>query len=131
MFNRAFIVGALGADPESRKTSNDKDVCNIRVATNEGYGDKQQTEWHRVTLWGKSAEIAQKYLQKGSVVIIMGQIKTRSWEDNAGVKKFSTELHVGGFGTEIKIVSGGKKGGDESNQEIAPPGEDLEPIPDL
>lgn len=93
-------MGNLGADPELRYTQNNTAVANIRLATNESYktaqGDLQEaTEWHRLVLWGRLAEIANEHLSKGSRVYITGKLQTRSWEDSDGVKRYSTEVNVG------------------------------------
>lgn len=94
-FNKAILVGRLGKDPESRNVSG-KTVVNFTVANDESYKDrngeqKKKTEWHKIVVWGKQAEIAQQYLKKGSLVLIEGKIQTRSW-DKDGVKQYSTEI---------------------------------------
>ncbi len=96
--NKAIIIGNLGADPEVRTTPSGQMVCNLSVATSENYTDRngnrqERTEWHRVVLWGKLAELAQRYLSKGRKVFIEGRIQTRSWEDQqTGQKRYSTEI---------------------------------------
>lgn len=98
--NKAIIVGNLGGDPEIRHLSSGAAVANINVATTETYKDRQtgerreQTEWHRVVLWRGLAEIAEKYLRKGSKVYVEGKLRTRSWEDQSGQKKYTTEIHA-------------------------------------
>ena len=96
--NKAILVGRLGRDPETRYTSGGQAVANFTMATDETYKDRsgerqKRTEWHRVVLWGKLAEIAQQYLKKGTLVYIEGRIQTRQWEDKRdGQKKSSTEI---------------------------------------
>ena len=96
--NKAVIVGRLGADPEIRYASNGNAITNIRVATNETWkqretGEAQQrTEWHRIVMFGKLAEIASKYLKKGSQAYFEGRIKTSKWQDEGGNDRYSTEI---------------------------------------
>lgn len=95
--NKAMIIGRLGADPEVRYTQNNTAVATMSVATSERYKDRngelqENTEWHRVVAWGRLAEIAQKYIKKGSQVYIEGPIQTRSWEDKEGQKRYTTEI---------------------------------------
>lgn len=96
--NKVILIGNLGADPELKYTpSGNKAVCNLRIATSETYKDKsgqrqENTEWHRVNVWGDQAENCNKYLAKGRSVYIEGRIQTRSWEDKDGQKKYSTEI---------------------------------------
>lgn len=104
--NKAIIVGRLGRDPETRFTSGGQQVTNFSVATDETFkdrsGEKQKrTEWHRIVLWGKLAEIASQYLSKGSLVYLEGRIETREWEDKQGVKKFTTEI----IGNTLRMLS--------------------------
>ena len=96
--NKAIILGNLGKDPEMRHTQSGIPVCSFPVATSEVYVDrntgdrKETTEWHNVVLWRKLAETAEKYLHKGSQVYIEGKIRTRSWEDESGQKRYTTEI---------------------------------------
>jgi single-strand DNA-binding protein len=96
--NKAILVGRLGRDPETRYTSGGQAVANFTLATDETYKDRsgerqKRTEWHRVVLWGKLAEITQQYLKKGMLVYIEGRIQTRQWEDKRdGQKKSTTEI---------------------------------------
>lgn len=106
--NRAMIIGNLGRDPEVRYMPNGDAVCNINVATTENWKDKssgerrEATEWHRVTLFGKLAEIAGQYLKKGSQVYLSGKIKTRKWQDKDGQDRYTTEIHA----DEMKMLGG-------------------------
>ncbi|HAJ3619860.1 TPA: single-stranded DNA-binding protein [Escherichia coli] len=103
--NKVILVGNLGQDPEVRYMPNGGAVANITLATSESWRDKQtgemkeQTEWHRVVLFGKLAEVAGEYLRKGSQVYIEGQLRTRKWTDQAGVEKYTTEVVVNVGGT--------------------------------
>lgn len=95
--NKAMIIGRLGADPDVRYTQNNTAVANMSVATSERYKDKngeqqENTEWHRVVAWGRTAEICQEYLKKGSLVYFEGPIQTREWEDKDGQKRYTTEI---------------------------------------
>lgn len=94
--NKVIIVGRLGADPETRQVGNGGTVARLSVATSENWVDKEgqkqeRTEWHRIVVWGKLAEICGRHLSKGRQVYVEGRLQTRSWEDN-GQKKYSTEI---------------------------------------
>jgi single-strand DNA-binding protein len=96
--NKAILVGRLGRDPETRFTSGGQAVANFTLATDESFKDRagerqKRTEWHRIVLWGKLAEITQQYLKKGMLVYVEGRIQTRQWEDKRdGQKKQTTEI---------------------------------------
>lgn len=95
--NKAIIVGNLGQDPELRYTGNQNPVVTLSVATTETWpgkdGQKQeQTEWHRIIVWGKQAENCARYLKKGRPVYVEGRIQTRSWDDKTGQKRYTTEI---------------------------------------
>jgi single-strand DNA-binding protein len=96
--NKAILVGRLGRDPETRFTSGGQPVANFTMATDESYKDRagerqKRTEWHRIVVWGKLAEITQQYLKKGMLVYIEGRIQTRQWEDKRdGQKRSTTEI---------------------------------------
>ncbi len=100
MLNKAMIIGNLGKDPEVRYMPNGNAVCNLTIATLEKWTDKtsgekkEATEWHRVVLFDKQAEVAGQYLKKGRPVYIEGKIKTRKWTDKDGVEKYTTEIHA-------------------------------------
>ncbi|AUH01905.1 single-stranded DNA-binding protein [Prodigiosinella confusarubida] len=103
--NKVILVGFLGQDPEIRYIPNGTAVANFSLATAETWRDKQtgeekeRTEWHRVVMFGKLAEIVGEYLRKGSQVYIEGQLQTRKWTDNAGVERWTTEIMVKQQGT--------------------------------
>lgn len=119
--NKVILVGNLGQDPEIRYQPSGGAVANLSIATSESWRDKQtgenkeQTEWHRVVLFGKLAEVAGEYLRKGSQVYIEGKLRTRKWQDQAGQEKYTTEVvvNVGG----VMQMLGGKQ---ESGQQQKP-----------
>jgi single-strand DNA-binding protein len=110
--NKVILIGNLGADPETRAMPSGTTVANLRVATSESWRDKQtgeqqeRTEWHRVALFGRLAEIAGEYLRKGSQVYIEGSLRTRKWQDKQGNERYSTEI----VGNELQML-GGRGGG--------------------
>jgi single-strand DNA-binding protein len=110
--NKVILVGNLGADPETRYMPSGKAVSNIRIATSEGWKDKQsgdvqeRTEWHSVVLFDKLGEIAAEYLRKGSQVYIEGSLRTRKWQDKEGKDRFTTEI----VARELQML-GGRSGG--------------------
>ncbi len=110
--NKVILIGNLGADPETRAMPSGSTVANLRVATSESWRDKQtgeqqeRTEWHRVALFGRLAEIAGEYLKKGSQVYIEGSLRTRKWQDKQGNDRYSTEI----IGDELQML-GGRGGG--------------------
>ncbi len=103
--NKVILVGNLGQDVELKYTSNGKAVTTLSVATSESWTDKNtgqkvdKTEWHRVSLFGKLAEIASQYLHKGSKVYVEGNLRTRKWQDQTGTNRYTTEIVVGFNGT--------------------------------
>ncbi|UDJ88589.1 single-stranded DNA-binding protein [Erwinia amylovora] len=113
--NKVILVGNLGQDPEVRYMPNGGAVANLTLATSESWRDKQtgetreKTEWHRVVLFGKLAEVAGEYLRKGSQVYIEGALQTRKWTDQTGVEKYTTEVVVNVGGTMQML--GGRQGG--------------------
>lgn len=113
--NKVILVGNLGQDPEVRYMPNGGAVANITLATSESWRDKttgenkEITEWHRVVLFGKLAEVAGEYLRKGSQVYIEGQLRTRKWTDQAGQEKYTTEVVVNVGGT-MQMLGGRQQG---------------------
>jgi single-strand DNA-binding protein len=111
--NKVILVGNLGKDPEIKYTGGGTAVASITVATSENFKDKQsgewqeRTEWHNVVLWQRLAEIAEKYLNKGSKVYIEGRLQTRSWEDKQGQKRYTTEV----VANELVLLGGRGEGG--------------------
>lgn len=109
--NKVILVGNLGSDPEVRYTPQGTAVANFNLATNEAYKDRdgnlqEKTEWHRIVVWDRLAEICEKYLKKGSQVYIEGSLQTRSYEDKEGVTKYTTEIKA----REMQIL-GSREGG--------------------
>ena len=97
--NKAILVGNLGRDPELRHTPNGQAVVNFTLATSETWTDKsgekvERTEWHRIVVWGKTAEMCNQYLSKGRTVYVEGRIQTREWEDKEGAKRYTTEINA-------------------------------------
>jgi len=105
--NKVILIGNLGADPETRAMPSGTTVANLRIATSESWRDKQtgeqqeRTEWHRVALFGRLAEIAGEYLRKGSQVYIEGSLRTRKWQDKQGNERYSTEI----VGNELQMLA--------------------------
>ncbi|MGE8436771.1 MAG: single-stranded DNA-binding protein [Pseudomonas palmensis] len=124
--NKVILVGTCGQDPEVRYLPNGNAVTNLSLATSEQWTDKQsgqkveRTEWHRVSLFGKVAEIAGEYLRKGSQCYIEGKLKTREWEKD-GIKRYSTEVHVDINGT-MQLLGGrpDNQGGSQQPQQRPP-----------
>jgi single-strand DNA-binding protein len=106
--NKVILIGNLGADPETRAMPSGTTVANLRVATSESWRDKQtgeqqeRTEWHRVALFGRLAEVAGEYLRKGSQVYIEGSLRTRKWQDKQGNERYSTEI----VGNDMQMLGG-------------------------
>lgn len=106
--NKVILIGNLGADPEVRYAPSGGAIANITVATSESWTDKQtnekkeQTEWHRVVIYQRLAEIAGEYLRKGSKVYIEGRLRTRKWQDNQGVERYTTEI----IASELQMLDG-------------------------
>ena len=97
--NKVMLIGRLGNDPELKTISTGSNVCNFSVATSERWKDKEgqkqeKTDWHRVVVWGRQAELCSKYLAKGRQVYLEGRLQTRSWEDQQGQKRYTTEIVV-------------------------------------
>ena len=117
--NKVILVGNLGRDPEVRQTQDGRPVVNMSVATSESWKDRQtgerreRTEWHRVVIFSEGlADVAQRYLRKGSKVYLEGQLQTRKWTDQSGQEKYTTEVVLSGFrGTLTMLDSRGDGGG--------------------
>jgi len=108
--NKVILVGNLGAKPEVIYASNGNAISNLSVATSESWTDKstgqkqERTEWHRVSLFGKLAEIAGQYLDKGSKVYVEGKLQTRKWQDQNGQDRYTTEVVVSGFNGTLQML---------------------------
>lgn len=110
--NKAMIIGRLGKDPDVRYTQSNTAVANLSIATSNRYKDKsgewqERTEWHRVVAWGRTAEVAQEYLKKGSLVYIEGPIQTKEWEDKDGTPRYSREIKA----LKLIMLDGKSEGG--------------------
>jgi len=129
--NKVILVGRLGRDPETRYTGGGQAVANFSMATDESYKDKngerqKRTEWHKIVVWGKQAEIAQQYLKKGSLIFVEGRIQSREWQDKEGQKRTSFEIvatnfrMLGGRAESAAAGAGGAgaapRGGDDFDQ---------------
>lgn len=117
--NKVILIGNLGKDPEVRYLDNGVAVANFSLATTENYKNKEgervsQTEWHNIVLWRGLAEVAEKWLKKGSSVYIEGKIRTRKWEDKDGNNRYSTEI----LGDNMTMLGG--KPSSENSVEVAP-----------
>src|SRR5256885_232097 len=116
--NKVILIGNLGRDPETRYTTGGDAVTNLNIATSEQWKDKsgekqERTEWHRVVLFGRQAEVAGEYLKKGRSVYIEGRLQTRKYTDKDGVEKYSTEI----VGDRMQLL-GGREGGGASGGEV-------------
>ena len=120
--NKVIILGRIGQDPTVNYMPNGNAVANISVATSEKWKDKQtgqqqeSTEWHRVVIFGKLAEICGEYLRKGSEVYFEGKLKTRKWTDQQGVEKYTTEIVVD-MGGQMQMLGGGNNQGQQSSNQ--------------
>jgi single-strand DNA-binding protein len=120
--NKVILVGNLGGDPEVRYMPSGGAVANITIATSETWRDKatgeqrEKTEWHRVALFGKLAEVAGEYLRKGSQVYIEGQLQTRKWQDQSGQDRYTTEVVVQGFNGVMQMLGGRQGAGQGQGQ---------------
>lgn len=113
--NKVMLIGRLGQDPEVRYTQSNTAVATLSLATSERYKDgngeqQERTEWHRVVAWGRLAEICQQYLHKGSLIYVEGPLQTRSWEDNQGQKRYTTEIKA------LQMTMLDSRGGGMQNQ---------------
>ena len=132
--NKVILIGNLGKDPEIRRTQDGRPIANLSVATSETWRDKntgerkEKTEWHRVVIFNEGlCKVAEQYLKKGAKVYIEGQLQTRKWTDQAGVEKYSTEVVLQGFNSNLTMLDGrsgaGSGGGfsDEPSNDFGSP----------
>lgn len=144
--NKVILIGNLGSDPEVRYTPDGVPVANFSLATTESWNDRntgerqERTEWHRLVLWRRQAEVAQQYLKKGSKIYIEGKLQTRSWDDQSGQKRYTTEIVVfdmqmldsrgeggggsggsGGGGRDAGYNAGGQNAGPAAQSDAPPP----------
>ncbi len=116
--NKVILVGNLGKDPEIRRTQDGRPIANLSIATSESWRDKatgerkEKTEWHRVVIFNEGlCKVAEQYLKKGAKVYIEGQLQTRKWTDQSGVEKYSTEVVLQGFNSNLTMLDGRSGGG--------------------
>src|SRR5260370_31392620 len=130
--NKLMLVGRLGRDPETRYTGGGQAVANFSMDTDETYKDKngesqKRTEWHKIVVWSKLAEIAQQYLKKGSLLYLEGRIQTREWQDKEGQKRTTTEI----VATNFRMLGGRAEGAAAAGAGggASPSGDDMESHP--
>jgi len=116
--NKVILVGNLGKDPEIRRTQDGRPIANLSIATSENWRDKttgerkEKTEWHRVVIFNEGlCKVAEQYLKKGAKVYIEGQLQTRKWTDQSGAEKYSTEVVLQGFNSNLTMLDGRSGGG--------------------
>lgn len=120
--NKVILIGNLGADPELRYTSGGSAVADLRLATSRKYttkdgNSKEDTQWHRIVVWGKQAEHCKEYLSKGRQVYVEGRLQTRQWEDRDGNKRYTTEV----VAERVQFLGGGGRGGGNEGGYDGPP----------
>ncbi len=128
--NKVILVGNLGKDPEVRYTPGGQAVANFTIATNEAWTDKQgqkqeRTEWHRIVVWGKTAENCGEYLSKGRQVYVEGRLQTREWTNKEGAKQYTTEI----VANQVTFLGGGERGQGRGARPGAGAGEEFGPPP--
>jgi single-strand DNA-binding protein len=131
--NKVILIGNLGADPEIRRTQDGRPIANLRVATSESWRDKttgerrEKTEWHRVVIFNEGlCKIVEQYLKKGSKVYLEGALQTRKWQDKDGKDKYSTEVVLQGFNSQLTMLDtrggGGGAAADSSDSDFGSSG---------
>jgi single-strand DNA-binding protein len=123
--NKVILIGNLGADPEVRRTQDGRPIVNLRLATSETWRDrnsgerKERTEWHRIVIFNENiCKVAEQYLKKGAKIYVEGQLQTRKWQDQSGQDRYSTEVVLQGFNSQLTMLDrvgsgGGGFGSDE------------------
>jgi single-strand DNA-binding protein len=119
--NKVILIGNLGADPEVKFTGGGQAVANFRIATSESWKDKQgqkqeRTEWHRIVVWGKLAELCGEHLKKGRQCYVEGRLQTREWTDKESRKNYSTEI----IATSVTFLGGGGRAAGSPEQGVTP-----------
>lgn len=131
--NKVIILGRLGQDPELKYTPSGAAVCNFSLATSETWNDKnsgqkqEKTEWHRVVVWGKLAELCNQYLAKGRQAFVEGKLQTRSWDDKNGQKRYTTEISA----TTVQFIGGPAQSASAGNNDYTAPAAEKEPSYDI
>jgi single-strand DNA-binding protein len=128
--NKVILVGNLGRDPEVRYTPGGQAVANFTIATNEAWTDKsgqkqERTEWHRIVVWGKQAELCGEYLTKGRQVYVEGRLQTREWTNKEGAKQYTTEV----VANQVVFLSGGERGQGRGASRGGPAADEFGPPP--
>lgn len=120
--NKVILVGNLGADPEIRRTQDGRPIANLSIATSESWRDrnsgerKEKTEWHRVVVFNEGlCKVIEQYLKKGAKVYLEGQLQTRKWQDQSGQDRYTTEVVLQGFNSNLTMLDGRGDGGGQSN----------------
>jgi len=126
--NKVILIGNLGKDPEVKYTQSGTAVANLSVATNDVWTDKagqkqERTEWHRVVVWGKQAQVISEHLAKGKQIYVEGSLQTRSWDDREGNKRYTTEIRA------VRVLMLGRAEGSRMQGEGSAP--DVEMVPDV
>jgi single-strand DNA-binding protein len=128
--NRVILIGNLGKDPEVRRTQDGKAIANLSVATSESWKDKstgekkERTEWHRVVIFNEGlSRVAEQYLKKGSKVYLEGSLQTRKWTDKDSIERYSTEVVLQGFNSQLVMLDG--RGGEKPEQAQADDGSEI------
>ncbi|MBI3436519.1 MAG: single-stranded DNA-binding protein [Proteobacteria bacterium] len=128
--NKVILIGNLGADPEIRRTQDGRPIANLRVATSESWRDKtsgerrEKTEWHRVVIFNEGlCRITEQYLKKGSKVYLEGALQTRKWTDKEGVERYSTEVVLQGFNSQLTMLDRAGGDRDAGNESLAAEGD--------
>jgi single-strand DNA-binding protein len=121
--NKVMLIGNVGKDPDMRRTQDGRPIANLSIATSETWRDKasgerkEKTEWHRVVIFNKGlCKIAEQYIKKGSKVYIEGALQTRKWTDKDGVEKYSTEIVLQGFNSQLTMLDGRTQNGNDDAQ---------------
>jgi single-strand DNA-binding protein len=121
--NQVNLIGNVGKDPEIRNTAGGDVVANFSIATSETWGSgsdrKERTEWHNVVVWGKLADVVEKYVTKGTKVFVQGKLTTRKWQDKDGRDRYTTEVVLSGFNSQLVLLSSKSGGGRDEGD--APP----------
>ena len=130
--NKVQLIGNVGKDPEIRTTQQGKKIANLTIATSESWNDRQsgerkeRTEWHRVSCLSDAlAGVVERYVKKGSKLYVSGQLQTRKWTDQSGQEKYTTEIILNGFGSELIMLDGKRSGDDGGYSE--PPRQEYKP----
>jgi single-strand DNA-binding protein len=128
--NKVIIIGRMGADPEVKTVTGGNTVARLSVATSENWKDREgqkqeRTEWHKIVVWGKLAELCGKYLSKGRQVYVEGRLQTRSWEDQQGQKKYTTEI----VANTVQFLGGGQQASQDRGQDNEFGNQDFGPEP--